>query len=84
MLNTRAKSRVRRAFLLLDLAVLFGQLPLQGLSLLAMRACFGFDRPDVLIDLVAVIAPHHRRELARWGLFEEIGQLGVNVRLHMA
>lgn len=27
---------------------------------------------------------HDRRELARRGLFEEVGQLGVNVRLHMA
>ena len=70
--------------LLVDLAVSFGQLPLHGLGLLAVLAHFGFDLPDVLVDLMAVVAAHHRRELARRGLFEEVGQLGVNVRLHMA
>jgi hypothetical protein len=52
--------------------------------LLAVRAHFGFDLPDVLVDLMAVVAPHDRRELARRGFLEEVGQLGVNVRLHMA
>jgi len=60
------------------------QLLLHGLRLLAVLAHFGFDLPDVLVDLMAVVAPHDRRELARRGLFEEVGQLGVNVRLHMA
>jgi hypothetical protein len=57
---------------------------LHGLDLLAVLPNFGFDLPYVLVDLVTVIAPHHRRELTRRGLFEEVGQLGVNVRLHMA
>jgi hypothetical protein len=38
----------------------------------------------VLIDLMTVIAAHDRSELARRGFFEEVGQLGVNVRLHVA
>jgi hypothetical protein len=44
----------------------------------------GLDPPDVLVDLRAVIAPHHRREVTRRGLVEEISQLSVNVRVHVA
>jgi hypothetical protein len=40
--------------------------------------------PYVLVDLVALVAPHADSELARRGILEEVGQLGVNVRLHMA
>ena len=68
----------------MDLAAGLGQLPLHGLGLLAVLPHFGFDLPDVLVNLMAVVAPHYRRELARRGVFEEVGQLGVNVRLHMA
>ncbi len=84
LLDAGTEAGVGRAFLLLDLAVRVRQLLPHGLGLLAMLAHFGFDLPDVLVDLVAVVAPHDRRELARRGLFEEVGQLGVNVRLHMA
>jgi hypothetical protein len=84
LLDTGTEAGVGRAFLLLDLALRVRQLLPHGLALLAMLAHFGFDLPDVLVDLVAVVAPHDRRELARRGLFEEVGQLGVNVRLHMA
>ena len=69
---------------ILDLAMRVRQLLPQPLGLLAVLAHFGFDLPDVLVDLMAVVAAHHRRELARRGLFEEVGQLGVNVRLHVA
>jgi len=68
----------------MDLAVGFGQFPLHGLGLLAVLPHFSVDLPDVLIDLVTVIAPHHRHELTRRGFFEEVGQRGVNVRLHVA
>ena len=84
LLDTGTEAGVGGALLLLDLAMRVRQLLLQGLGLLAVLAHFGFDLPDVLVDLMAVVAPHHRRELARRGLFEEVGQLGVNVRLHMA
>jgi hypothetical protein len=52
--------------------------------LLAVLPNFGFDLPDVLVDLVTVIAPHRRHELTRRGFFEEAGQQGVGVWLHMA
>jgi len=52
--------------------------------LLAVLPHFGFDLPDVLVDLRTVIAPHHRHELTRRGFPEEISQLSVNVRLHVA
>src|SRR6185437_7096481 len=37
----------------------------------------------VLVDLMRIVAAHHLGEVARWGLFEEAGQLSVNIRLHM-
>jgi hypothetical protein len=55
-----------------------------GLGLLAVLPHLGLDLPDVLVDLLAVIAPHHRHELTRRGFFDEVGQRGVNVRLHVA
>jgi hypothetical protein len=45
-----------------------------------MLAHFGFDVPDVLGDRIAVVAPDDRRELTLWGLFEEVGQLGVRLQ----
>ena len=84
LLDASSETGIRGTLLLPDLAVSIGQLPLQGCGLLTVLAHLGFNLPDVLIDLMTVITPHHRRELARRGLFEEVGQLGVNVRLHMA
>jgi hypothetical protein len=52
--------------------------------LLAVLPNFGFDLPDVLVDLVTVIAPHRRHELTRRGFFDEVGQQGVGVWLHVA
>ena len=68
----------------MELAVGFGQLPPHGLDFVAVLPNFGFDLPDVLVDLVTVIAPHRRHELTRRGFFEEAGQQGVGVWLHMA
>ena len=62
----------------------FGQLPLHGLGLLAVLPDFGFDLPDVLVDLLTVIAPHRRHELTRRRFFEEAGRQGVGVWLHVA
>ena len=84
LLDPGAEAGIGGALLLPDLAAGFGQLPRQGRGLLAVLAGFGLDLPDVLIDRVAVVAPHHRRELTQRGLFGEAGQLGVNVRLHVA
>jgi len=39
---------------------------------------------DVLVDLVRIVAAHDLSEVARRSLFEEAGQLSVNVRLHVA
>jgi hypothetical protein len=47
-------------------------------------ADLGIDLPEVLVDLVGVIAAHYFRELPRRSLFEEVGELGVNVGLHVA
>jgi hypothetical protein len=67
-----------------EVAVGFRQLPPHGLGLLAVLPDFGFDLPDVLVDLVTVIAPHRRHELTRRGLLEEVGRQGVGVWLHVA
>jgi hypothetical protein len=52
--------------------------------MLAVLPDFGFDLPDVLVDLVTVIALHHRHELTRRCSSAETGQQGVGVWLHMA
>ena len=72
------------SFLLMEAAVGFGQRALHSRGLLAVLPHFGFDLPDVLVDLLTVIAPHHRQELTRRGFSGEVGRLGVNVRLHVA
>jgi hypothetical protein len=41
--------------------------------LLSVLPDSGFDLPDVLVDLVTVIAPHRRQELTRRGLSEKAG-----------
>ena len=66
------------------LAAGLGQLPLQGPGVVAVLPHLGFDLPDVLIDLLTVIAPHHRHELTRRDLLDGAGQLSVNVRVHVA
>jgi hypothetical protein len=52
--------------------------------LLAVLPDSGLDLPDVLVDLVTVIAPHRRHELTRRGLSGKGGRQGVGVWLHMA
>jgi hypothetical protein len=84
LLDPGAEAGIGGALLLMDLAVNFGQLLLQGLGLLAVLAPFGFDLPDVLVDLLTVIAPHRRHEVTRLGFLEGISRLSVNVRLHVA
>ena len=85
LLDPGAEAGIGGSFLLVELAVGFGQVPLHGLGLLAVLPNFGFDLPDVLVDLVTVIAPHCRHELTRRGFFEEVGQQGgVGVWLHVA
>jgi hypothetical protein len=66
------------------LAAGFGQLPLHDLGLLAVLPHVGFDLPDVLVNLLTVISPHHRHEGTWQGFLEGITQLSVNVRLHVA
>jgi hypothetical protein len=51
--------------------------------LLAVLPHFGFDLPDVLVDLLTVIASHRRHEVTRQGFLEGISRLSVNVRLHV-
>jgi hypothetical protein len=51
--------------------------------LLAVLPDSGLDLPDVLVDLVTVIAPHRRHELTWRGLFEEAGRLGLGIWLHV-
>jgi hypothetical protein len=84
LLDPGTEAGIGGSFLLAELAVGLGQLPPQGLNLLAVLPDFGFDLPDVLVDLVAVITPHRRHELTRRGFLEEAGQQGVGVWLHMA
>jgi hypothetical protein len=75
-----AEAGIGAAFLLMDLAVRLGQLLPHGPGLVAVLARLGVGQPDVLVDLVTVIAPHHRHELTRRGRVDEVGQRGVNIR----
>ena len=84
LLDPGAETGIGGSVLLVELAAGFGQLPLYGLGLLAVPPDFGFDLPDVLVDLVTVIAPHRRHELTRRGFLERVGRQGVGVWLHMA
>ena len=39
---------------------------------------------EVLVDLVLVVAAHDLGEVAGRGVFEEVAELSVNFRLHVA
>ena len=56
LLDPGAEAGIGRAFPLVDLVVGLGQLPPHGLGLLAVLPHLGVDPPDVLIDLLMVIA----------------------------
>ena len=84
LLDPGAEAGIGGSFPLVEPAAGFGQVPLHGLGLLAVLPHFGFDLPDVLVDLMTVVAPHRRHEVTRLGFLEGIIQLSVNIRLHVA
>ena len=61
-----------------------GQLLLEGLDLLAVLAHLQVGLLEVLIDLVLVVSAHDLGEVAGWCVFEEITELSVDFRLHVA
>ena len=83
LLDARAKPGIGRPFLLLDLPLRVVQVAARGDRVFLVAAHLVGERADVLVDLVRIVAAHHLGEVARRGLFEEAGQLSVNVRLHM-
>src|SRR5262249_18349843 len=82
LLDARAKTGIGRPFLLLDLPLRFLQVATRAERVLLVPADLVSERADMLVDLVRIVAAHDLGEVARWGLFEEAGQLGVNIRLH--
>ena len=83
MLDARAQARIGRPLLLLDLSVRVGEITPGGQRILLVSASLVGELPDVLVDLMGIVAAHYLGEVARWGLFEEAGQLRVNIRLHV-
>ena len=61
-----------------------GQLLLQCLNLLAVLADLTVKLLEVFVNLMRVVAPHHPGELAGRGFLEEVAELSVNFRLHVA
>jgi hypothetical protein len=61
-----------------------GQFLLQCLNLLAVLAHLAVKLLEVFVDLMRVVTAHHPRELAGGGFFEEVAELGVDFRLHVA
>jgi hypothetical protein len=47
-------------------------------------ANLGGELPDVFVYLVRIVPAHYLGEVARRSLFEETGELSVNIRLHVA
>jgi hypothetical protein len=83
LLNARTKSGIGRAFLLLDLPLCVLEIAPRAGRVLLVPAHLAGELTDVLVDLVRIVAAHHLGEVARWSLFEEAGQLSVDIRLHM-
>jgi hypothetical protein len=44
---------------------------------------FAIYLAEVFVNLVLVVPAHDSGEIARWSVFEEIAELGVNFRLHV-
>ena len=84
LLDAGAEARIGGPLLLAELAVRLGQLLLERLNLLAVLAHLEVGLLEVLIDLVLVISAHDLGEVAGRGVFEEIAELSVNFRLHVA
>src|SRR3984957_4593948 len=84
LLDPGTKTGVGGPFLLTDLPVSVGQFLLQRLNLLAVLAHLAVKLLEVFVDLMRVIAAHHPCELAGSGFFEEVAELGVDFRLHVA
>jgi hypothetical protein len=84
LLNARAQASVGGPLLLPDLPVRVGQLLLQRLNLLAVLAHLAVKLLEVFVNLMRVVAAHHPRELAGGGFLEEVAELGVDFRLHVA
>ncbi len=84
LLDPRAQAGVGGAFLLLELPVSLSQLPVHRLDLILVLAHLPLKLGEMLVDLLGVVAAHHLGELARLAVFKEIGELSVNVGLHVA
>ena len=61
-----------------------GQLLLECPNLIPVLADLTVELLEMLVDLMRVISPHDPRELTRCGFLEEVAELGVDFRLHVA
>ena len=84
LLDPRAEPGIGGALLLPDLPVCVGQFLLQRLDLVPVLTDFGVELLEYLVNLVLVVPAHDLGEVAGWCVFEEVAELGVNFRLHLA
>jgi hypothetical protein len=67
-----------------DLPVRIRQFLLERLHLVSVLAHLGVGLLEVLVHLVLVVPAHDLGEVAGRCVFEEVAQLSVNFRLHLA
>ena len=84
LLDPGAQARIRRPFLLLKLPVSLSQVLMQTLDLILLLAQIPFKLGEMLVDLLRIVATHHFGELARLLVIKEVGELCVNIGLHVA
>ena len=70
--------------LLAELTMRLSQFLLQRADLLAVLPDLQIVLLEVLVDLVLVVAAHDLGEVAGRGVFEEVAELSVDFRLHVA
>jgi hypothetical protein len=56
----------------------------QTLDLILLLAQIPLNLGEMLVDLLRIVAAHNFRELARLLVFKEVGELCVNIGLHVA
>ncbi|HEY4703898.1 MAG TPA: hypothetical protein VIH64_18520, partial [Streptosporangiaceae bacterium] len=60
------------------------QVPVQSLNLILLLAQISLNLGEMLVDLLRIVAAHNFRELARLLVIKEVGELCVNIGLHVA
>ena len=85
LLDAGTEPGVGGTLLLTDLPVRIRQFLLEGLDLVTVLTQIGFELVEVLVDRVGVVPAHDLGEVAgRCCVFEEVAELSVDFRLHLA